>query len=119
VDDYIDIRSEPSINFGTGDFSIDAWIRTTHHTGVAVILDKRQQNPYQGYHLFTSDGDLFLQMAVGGTYNKHYANYPAARLKASFSHIKSWISRCETFCETESKGVFLRIRRDIISEVWR
>jgi len=39
-----------------------------------VVLDKRQMSPYQGYHLFTSDGNLFLQMAVGGIYK----NYPAS-----------------------------------------
>jgi hypothetical protein len=71
VDDYVEIPDQPSLNFGTTNFSIDAWVRTTQNNGVAVILDKRRGPPYQGYHLFTSDGTLFLQLASGGTFQNY------------------------------------------------
>ncbi|HEX8475553.1 MAG TPA: LamG-like jellyroll fold domain-containing protein [Pyrinomonadaceae bacterium] len=72
-DDYVQIPDNAVLDFGNGDFSIDAWIKTTQSSGVAVVLDKRQPTPLQGYHLFTSNGRLFLQLAVGG----NYVNYPS------------------------------------------
>jgi hypothetical protein len=73
-DDYVQIPDTGALDFGSGDFSIDAWIKTTQNTGnVAVVLDKRQPTPLQGYHLFTYNGSLFLQLAVGG----NYQNYPS------------------------------------------
>jgi hypothetical protein len=73
-DDYVQIPATGALDFGIGDFSIDAWIKTTQSTGdVAALFDKRQPTPLQGYHLFTYDGKLFLQLAVGGGYQ----NYPS------------------------------------------
>jgi len=91
TDDYVEIPSSNALNFGAGDFSIDAWIKTTQDTGVAVILDKRQMSPYQGYHLFTSNGNLFLQLAAGGT----YSNYPASAFVAdgTWHHIAVAVNR--------------------------
>jgi hypothetical protein len=91
VDDYVEIANKPKLNFGTGDFSIDAWIKTTQNTGVAVILDKRRGAPFQGYHLFTSDGKLFMQLAVGGTPH----NYPSNAFIAdgNWHHIAVTIDR--------------------------
>lgn len=68
IDDYVEVPNRPALNFGTGDFTIDAWVRSTQTLGVGSLLDKRQEGPYQGYHLFTSDGTLFLQLAVAGTF---------------------------------------------------
>jgi hypothetical protein len=74
IDDYVQVPDRPALNFGTGDFTIDAWVRSTQNSGVAALLDKRRGPPYQGYHLFTSDGILGLQLAVAGT----FANYSSS-----------------------------------------
>jgi hypothetical protein len=74
IDDYVEVPNRPALNFGAGDFTIDAWVKTTQNSGVGVLLDKRSVSPYQGYHLFTSDGTLFLQLAVAGT----IANYSSS-----------------------------------------
>jgi len=73
VNDYVEVADHPEINFfgdcfadAAEDFSIDAWVRTTQSSGLAVILDKRtnvNQVPV-GYHLFLSGGRLGFQMAV-------------------------------------------------------
>ena len=65
-------------NFGTGDFSIDMWIRTASTTaipGVQPILDKRTAAPLVGYHLALFNGYLLAQLADGvGAGSTNYFN---------------------------------------------
>lgn len=67
VNDYVQVPNAPQLNFGTGDFSIDAWIRTTDTVGVKVIVDKRNEvaSGVIGYSLFVSSGNLAFQIADG------------------------------------------------------
>ena len=66
INEYVEVADHSEINFGTGDFSIDGWIRTTDASGVDVILDKRVASPnIQGYHLGVFNGNLSLQIADG------------------------------------------------------
>lgn len=71
---YVEVPPTPLLDVGTGDFSIDAWIKTEQATGVRVILDKRQQSPYIGYHLYLFNGSLGLQLADGGFTNYNTQN---------------------------------------------
>ncbi|MEO5953198.1 MAG: LamG domain-containing protein, partial [Chloroflexia bacterium] len=50
-------------NFGTGDFTIDAWINLTS-TGAQILVDKRSVTPI-GYMLFVAGGSLGIQIADG------------------------------------------------------
>ncbi|MBV9772490.1 MAG: LamG domain-containing protein [Gemmatimonadetes bacterium] len=63
-------------NLGTGDFSIAFWVRipSRDNYGEVVVLDKRVQNPYRGYHLVIRDGSPLIQLADGGPWNGWY-NY--------------------------------------------
>ncbi len=72
LDDYVSVANAPALNFGTGDFSIDAWVKTTS-TGLQVIVDKRADNrapatpnAITGYSLFTVNGLVGFQMDDGG-----------------------------------------------------
>jgi hypothetical protein len=66
VDDYVEVADHPSLNFGQGNLSIDAWIRTNDTAGVKVILDKRLEGTtVQGYSLFLGNGNLAFQLANG------------------------------------------------------
>jgi hypothetical protein len=65
VNDNVKVLNSPSLNFGMGNFSIDAWINTTDSSGVVVLLDKRSGPTPKGYHLFLSDGKPGFQMASG------------------------------------------------------
>ncbi len=58
---YVEIGSHPELNAGTGDFSIDAWVRTTRN-GLQVIVDKRNDPPL-GFSLAVLDGRLGFQLA--------------------------------------------------------
>lgn len=57
---YVAANSHAELNLGTGDLSIDAWIRTTG-SGVQTIVDKRSGVPV-GYSLFLYNGRLGLQL---------------------------------------------------------
>jgi hypothetical protein len=95
IDDYVEIPDNAALDLGTGDFTIDAWIKTSQNTGVAAILDKRQSSPLQGYHLFTYNGNLFLQLAVSSFFGSVFANYPANTFIANgnWHHIAVVVTR--------------------------
>lgn len=59
---YIDVPSSLELNVGTGDFTIDAWVRTTQAAGINPIIDRRSAAPI-GYSLYLDGGLLGLQMA--------------------------------------------------------
>ena len=68
ADDYVEVADSPSLNFGSGDFSFDAWIKAPNSGGVtSVILDKRVpvNQTFQGYHLYLFSGKLGLQLGNG------------------------------------------------------
>ncbi|MEM1178268.1 MAG: hypothetical protein AAGM22_07995 [Acidobacteriota bacterium] len=64
--DHVDATDHLALDFGTGDFTIDAWIRTTDSD--ATIVSKRQviNGKYVGYLLMVHQGRLLFQM---GTYS--------------------------------------------------
>jgi hypothetical protein len=72
VDDYIEVDDHPSLNFGTGPFSFEGWIKvpSTANAGSYVLLDKRVSSPaWRGYTIGLYSGKLLLQLADGAYYN--------------------------------------------------
>lgn len=66
---YVQAVDQPQLDMGTGDFSIDAWVKiasSADDSGIVVLMDKRQSSPIQGYHLFIYNGRLGVQLASGG-----------------------------------------------------
>jgi uncharacterized repeat protein (TIGR01451 family) len=65
IHDYVDVPGRPKIDFGTGSFTLDLWVKTTAGQGVETMLDKRQSSPglLKGYSLFLYNGLVGLQMA--------------------------------------------------------
>src|SRR5436190_7373752 len=61
VNDYVDVADHSELDFGMGDLTIDAWVKTTVANGILPIVDKRDATP-QGYTLFLSSGRLAFQM---------------------------------------------------------
>jgi hypothetical protein len=90
VNDYVEIPDNAALNFGSGDFSIDAWIRTTQTSGINVILDKREQQP-KGYSLYCYNGSLGLQLAIGGNYANYGSNAYVA--DGNWHHIAVTVDR--------------------------
>lgn len=73
----IDFAADPAINFGTGDFSIDAWIKIPHYPKTVTLIDNRVpvgkstngSTGSRGVTLFTYEGRIGMSMADGPTHN--------------------------------------------------
>lgn len=93
INDYVTIPDASDFDFGTSDFSIDFWIKTSQSTGVQSILDKRTSGPYRGWHVYTYRGNVGLQLADGG-----YSNYTSAAHVAdgSWHHVAITVDRSST-----------------------
>lgn len=78
-DDQVSMANDFAYNFGSGDFSIDAWIKTTDTYG--TIVSKRLWNTtdaiWQGYSFLVQNSRLVLQMAQ---YPQGHFNYTSGSL---------------------------------------
>jgi len=93
--DFVTVADDPSLDF-TGDFSIDAWVRSK--TGsTATIIDKRSgtaANPV-GYHLFISAANLGFQLGDGSTFLNHIAPGPAIN-DGNWHHVAVTVERASS-----------------------
>ena len=70
--DYLTVPSNAAFSFGTGDFTIEAWIYTTNpaNTYGKMVIDSRPDNTNGAYWLFgitNTGGCTFVTMTTGGT----------------------------------------------------
>ena len=96
VDDYVEVANQSELNFGTGDFSIDAWVLTNDSVAVATIADKRSgtnANPL-GYSLYLWNGQLGLQLADNSGFNNY--NSSAFVADGQWHHIAVTVDRNDT-----------------------
>jgi len=93
VDDYVEVADHSELNFGTGNFSFDAWIKTNAKTGVEVLVDKRKGYNL-GYSFFLNDGYLSVQLADGSGFFG-YTNYasPVFVADGNWHHIAVTVTR--------------------------
>ena len=99
--DYFEIDEEPSLNFGTEDFSISAWVQTGNQSGIQVIVDKRIEvsGPIQGYVLAIYKGSLLLQLADG--LGKKWTDY----MSSLFIADRQWHHLAVTVDRDRSDGI--------------
>jgi hypothetical protein len=71
VIDYVKVPDAPELNFGTGDFSIDAWIRTDSNGTYEVFVDKRDYNAI-GYEFLLYNGRLALGLGDNTGWSSFY-----------------------------------------------
>jgi hypothetical protein len=66
----VDVPNQDELNFGTGDFSIDLWIKTTDASGTRTIMDKRTGSlpNVTGYSLYLWNGKPGLGLFDGAGY---------------------------------------------------
>lgn len=79
ADDFVEVASTMENNFGTGDWSFDAWIRTRYDGSYNVIIDKRDERPV-GYEVLLYNGQLMAQMADEGNGALNYHNPDSPKL---------------------------------------
>ena len=91
--EFIKIPSQSFLNFGTGNFSISAWIKTANQRDITLIVDKRVETtgPVQGFVVYTDGGKLCLQLADGNG----YANYVSSAFIADdrWHHVVITVNR--------------------------
>ena len=79
---FVEVANQTKLNIGTGNFSIDAWIKMPRNAGkgVRAIVDKRvyQKGFYRGYMLFIYNGRLALQMSDGKGTSRGFTNFIAS-----------------------------------------
>ena len=70
---YVTVPDYPGINPGTGDLSIDAWVKRSSSSGnvVRIIVDKRDPFSGIGYSLSVSFGNLVFQLADSSGFTNH------------------------------------------------
>jgi len=62
-----EVPDDPSLNFGTGDFSIDAWVRSYQSSLLSAVVDKLDTSTptHRGYAFFVRNGMVQLRMGDG------------------------------------------------------
>jgi len=76
VNDYVQVANHPAIQFGTGDFSVDAWVKpSTLSSSIRIIAEHRAEIGGQatGWSLFLG-GNNGLAFQIG---DGNYINYPS------------------------------------------
>lgn len=66
VDQYVDCGTDP-FNFGTGDFTLEAWIKTS--VGGSVVSKQHAAPPYRGYQYLVRKTDGRLQWSANDEFN--------------------------------------------------
>ena len=72
---YVQAPNSPTLNFGSGDLSIDAWVKTYRVPGAVVLVDKRANiftTPI-GYAMYLYNGKLGFQLADGSGWSNYIA----------------------------------------------
>lgn len=89
---FVDVPHQSELNFGTGDFSFDAWIQTSNDVGVQHLVDKRVKNSggIFGYLFYLVDGKLSLRLEDGTATD--YVS-PVFVADGMFHHIAITVSR--------------------------
>lgn len=64
---HVDVPNHAELNFGTGDFSFDAWIQTSQKIGLKDLVDKRSNT--KGYLFYLNNGNLGFLIKDGTTTN--------------------------------------------------
>lgn len=74
---YVRAPSNASLDFGTGDYSMDAWVRTSDATAtVRTIIDKRDFGSPAGYSLYLYQGHLGGQIADASGFTNYNSPSP-------------------------------------------
>jgi hypothetical protein len=92
----VDVSDDSEIDFGTGDLSIDAWLRTSDTSlGILPILDKRDGSASlpRGYFFFLSGGQLGFQLGDGTTSPGNFVEAGASLADGAWHHVAVTVKR--------------------------
>jgi len=71
VDDYVDVGDPASevLDFGTGNFSLAAWINVKAKSGALRIINKRDTASQKGYEMYIENGNNNLSLFISNGVN--------------------------------------------------
>jgi hypothetical protein len=75
VDDHILVPDDDSLDFGTGDFSIEAWVKLPEVTGIRPLVDKLSPSTKTGYSLSFVQGNA-INFVMGDNNGYFFVNAP-------------------------------------------
>ncbi|MCX6270086.1 MAG: hypothetical protein NTU44_02505, partial [Bacteroidetes bacterium] len=95
---YLDVDNHPELNFGEGDFSIDAWIKPEDYEdldGKQIIVDKTitAQNGRLGYTLFLNKHRLAFELADNNGINSVYTCFNPELCMKKWHHVAVTVDR--------------------------
>ncbi len=95
--DYVSVPNSPELDFGTGDFSIDCWLKTSVTTGAKSFIDKRTGSIFTptGYVLWLNAGKLAFIFGDGTEPPSCYGRYESSLFVAdgSWHHVAVTVDR--------------------------
>ncbi len=94
INDYVRVPNAAQLNFGTSNFSIDLWMRTTDSGGGVSVMVEKRSNPTRGYSLYLYNGQPGFQLADGaGFFNWNTTTNVA---DGAWHHIAVTVDRSST-----------------------
>ena len=103
---YVSLKSYASLAFGTGDFSIDAWVKWSNSSGVnqVILMKESTGSPfnypppihYYGYGLYLSNGVPTFEMYSGTTTPGSVTQMSQALALNTWTHLAVTVQRNNT-----------------------
>lgn len=90
---FVQANNAAGLNFGAGDLTIDAWVRTTQTSGLAPIVDKRSADPELGYSLYLKNGRLALKLGDGTLSSEYWSPTTPYVADGQWHHVTGELKR--------------------------
>ena len=74
--EYAEVADDPSLSINVGDFSLDAWVKTTAAAGVQPLLDRRGGSPTRGWSLNLEGNNNWAFQIAGNSTTTIALNVP-------------------------------------------
>jgi N-acetylneuraminic acid mutarotase len=88
VDDYVQVPHNSSLNPGTGDFSVDFWMKTDTAADMAVLSKREACGPVSFWNFFTgADGTFAVEIRQTGENNVNSFNSDISVIDGTWHHV--------------------------------
>ncbi len=81
------VPDNPKLDLGTGNLTLDAWVRSSTTTGTQGIVEKRLLAPDRGYALYLKQGKLAFLLGDGSTSTEYWASTANPVADGNWHHV--------------------------------
>ncbi len=96
----IRVNDHSKLDLGTGNLTIDAWIRTSSLAPLQGIVEKRLLSPDRGYALYLKQGRPALLLGDGSTIVESWASGTASLADGAWHHVAATVDRANSAAGT-------------------